>query len=460
MQRRLTRKLLTIILLIALLRVTTVTGQNTDQLLLLASSAGDTLAISILLKEGAMVNVRTDYGTTPLTFAVANNRQAAVELLLKMGADPNIIDYYGENVLNIAVKNQSIPIAELLIKSGADINIKDSNGATPLHYAALYGFYYEADMLLYYEADFEIKAKDGTTPLMAAVMSGSYDIADILIQSGANVNTSDRIGYTPLLIAAQNGDTLTMELLLRSGSSLYAAGNDGFNAAGIAIRDNHPKALRYLLRYDSLWSSQEAVNLWRIAGKYQNREVIPILTEFRITKPGRNGFDEVMAGISLYSTSHQSMPGFQIRIKETMNGLGLIAGVDLKPWGMRILIKEDDYNFTQYIDRRTLVWAGGFKEYRIPGPSAPVLWHVSVSGKGGYKFGNKYPGSDVQPEHGLVFIPGLSLSAEANSINISASLEYLRTEVYKSGPVWLRISLSYNYSTNNIRSAGKFIRWR
>jgi ankyrin repeat protein len=433
---------------------------NREYLLLMASANGDTAVIRAMIKEGAQINVRTDYGTTPLLYAVANNRQAAALLLLEFRANPNIPDLFGETPLHAAIKNQNIPVAESLIKAGAEVNEKDDNGATPLHYAALYGFFYETDLLLYYDADANIKAKDGTTPLMATVMSGYYDIADILIREGADVNATDRIGYTPLLIAAQNGDTLTMDLLLLSGSLLYAEGNDKFNAAGVAIRDNHPRALRYLLKSGGLWSTQSTVNLWLIAEKYQRKEVIPVLKEFGIPKPKRDGFDEVLTEVSLFTTSHQSMMGFSLKFKKRLSGTGLIAGIDLKPWDSRIILMQTETSYTQYSDRRSVVWAGSFKEFRINDAQGPLEWHFAITGKAGWKFGDKYPGTDIRPEQGLVLIPGIALMAEASSINISASVEYMRTEVYKSGPVWLRLGLAYNYKSDKLKSSGKYIRWR
>ncbi len=436
------------------------TVTNREYLLFMAAIDDDTAVIRALIIEKAVINTRSDYGATPLLLATAYNMQEAALLLIELGADPKIPDLFGDTPLHYAIKNQNIPVAESLIKAGAGINEKDDNGATPLHYASLHGFFYEADMLLYYDADVNIKASDGTTPLMAALMSGYYDIADILIREGADVNATDRIGYTPLLIAAQNGDTLSMDMLLLSGAQLYVHGNDRFNAAGVAIRDNHPEALRYLLKSGGLWSSQQAANMWLIAEKYQRRAIIPVLKEFGIEKPKGEGFDEVLGGISLFSTSHQSMLGLSLKLKKRLPGAGLIAGIDLKPWDSRIIIRKNQIAFNQYIDRRSVVWTGFFKDFRINGTQGPFEWHFSTTVKAGWKFGDKYPGTEIKPEHGLVIIPGISLIAESSFVSLSASVEYMRTEVYKSGPVWLRLGLAYNYRADDLKSSGKYIRWR
>jgi len=435
--------------------------QSLEYLLLVASSEGDTAVIRETVTLGAFINTQNYAdGASCLMYAVANSKFDAIELLLELGADPDITNYYGESALLMAIKDQNLIAAELLIKGSANMDIHDFNGATALHYAALFGYFYEADMLLYYSAENDIAANDGTTPLMAATMSGYYDIVDILIQSGANVNKADDIGYTPLLIAAQNGDTIILDLLLKSGANLYSKGRDNFNAAGVAARENHVETLNYLFKCGSQWGIQDASNLWDIAEKYQRKDIISVLRETNFPPSSRKGFDEVMVVASAFSTIHQSMLGFSVRLKEAKNGIGVIAGIDFKPFDTRILLEDGENSFTQYIDRRSVVSAGIFKEYRIRETPAQKDWFASFSAKLGYKYGNKYPGSLLKPEHGITFIPAASIAYESTSFNFSLSVEYMKTEVCKSGPIWLRLGFGYNYDINKVKSTGKSIKWR
>jgi ankyrin repeat protein len=429
-------------------------------MLLEAAEDGDTGLIRKLAVAGTDMNSVDDFDITPLIYATTENKIAAVEMLLNLGADPDLTNYYMGSVLHTAIRNQSMPIAELLIKRGANINITDRNGASPLHYAALYGYYYEADMLIYYDAIRDLKANDGTTPLMAAAMSGSYDIADILIQNGADVNSADINGYTPLLIAAQNGDTLMMELFILSGAVLYAEGKDGYNAAAIAVRDNHPMALDYLFEKGNLWTKTGSVNLWDLASRYKRKEIYPVLEKFRIPKIERIGFDEIQAGISLLSTSHQMLPGFTFGLRKTTIGVGLTAGLDFKPWEMRIMLDEGNNTLTQYLDRRAVASAGVYKEFPISRRPGNVMWYASVAGRAGWKFGNNYPGTDIGPDHGFVLIPSAGISMESKAVMFTMSLDYMKTEVYNSGPVWIRFGMAYRYSRIRIKgSQGKYIRW-
>ena len=100
----------------------------------------------MLLSAGVNTNTKTDYGFTPLYFAVGKK------------GDPEII--------------------ELLIKFGSAINVKNKNGITPLHYAS-WGTSEKIILLLNAGADKKAKTNSGKT---------AFDLAkdnDQLVNSSA-----------------------------------------------------------------------------------------------------------------------------------------------------------------------------------------------------------------------------------------------------------------------------------
>jgi ankyrin repeat protein len=102
-----------------------------------ASINGDEKIVSILIKNGAKINIQDD-GWTPLHNASINGDEKIVSILIKKGAKINIQDD-GWTPLHNASINGDEKMVSILIKKGAKINIQNKNGLTPLHYASKNG---------------------------------------------------------------------------------------------------------------------------------------------------------------------------------------------------------------------------------------------------------------------------------------------------------------------------------
>jgi ankyrin repeat protein len=119
--------------------------------LLRAARAADLPAMTLLLDRGALVDLPTVNGTTPLMAAAGNgafNRDTrgryktadqaneAVKLLLSRGADVNARDRQGQSALHGAAGWGWNPVVETLASAGVDFNVKDAQGRTALDLAA------------------------------------------------------------------------------------------------------------------------------------------------------------------------------------------------------------------------------------------------------------------------------------------------------------------------------------
>jgi ankyrin repeat protein len=90
----------------------------------------------LLLKHGA--DVRVQFGTsksTPLHIAAEEGNSECTKLLLKAGALPNVKNSRGQTALHLAALAQSAETLNILIIAGANINSEDDNGRTSLHAA-------------------------------------------------------------------------------------------------------------------------------------------------------------------------------------------------------------------------------------------------------------------------------------------------------------------------------------
>jgi ankyrin repeat protein len=434
---------------------------NINYALLSASARGDTVQIWWLLRYGAEIETQTWEKVTPLIFAVANNKLDAARQLLSYGADPNARTSMLENPLTLAVKNDNVEMAELLIRDSAIVNSTDRFGATPLHYAALNGFFYPADLLLYYDAKASARSFDGTTPLMAAVWSGNIDVADLLLQNGAKCTERDNNGFSPFLIAAQNGDTVMMNFLLDHGGDLYEMNRFNYNALDLCIKINATGAVKYLLRIGNKWGEKTSklVSPYAVANIYRRTSLIPVLKEYKILDETRKGFDQVSVSGSFKNCIFDYYTGFSVSLKEPRHNLGIIAGVDFKPGYTRVLMKQGESLYYQYYDKGALAYAGLFKDIPITDKPMGGNWFFTGSLSGGLSFSNRLKGTDIAAGNKFRFMPAAGFKWSKRAFTLNSELEYMITDFYRIGPIWLRIGFSWSFFFDNARAPGKEINW-
>jgi ankyrin repeat protein len=91
-------------------------------LLLAATRKGDVTSVKRLLDEGANVNARTRYNSTPLFFACDRGNLEIATLLISRGADLNVKDnFYNATALTWAMSKKHDAIVGLLIEKGVDV---------------------------------------------------------------------------------------------------------------------------------------------------------------------------------------------------------------------------------------------------------------------------------------------------------------------------------------------------
>jgi ankyrin repeat protein len=429
--------------------------------LMIASSYGYVSEIDRLIEKGADINTETTTGVTPLIFAVINNQPDAVNTILKYNPVLDKITSSYETPLIIAVKNNNFDICEALIRAGADVDFTDRNGASPLHYSSVNGYLDITDLLLYYNASIDQKSDDGITPLLAAVMAGFADVADLLIQNGANMEARNNKGYTPFLMAAVNGDTLLMNLLFRHGVDIYAASNEHYNALDMAISTNQTEAAKYLLRIGDKWASllENAVDPYLVATKYRRKEMASLLREYNIPGQIKYGLDQAAITLSSRFTLKDYYTGISLSLKEPYLNGGIISGLDMKLWYTRVLIKDSEHLYHQYLDKGYLAYAGLFKDFTLSENPFKSSFILTTTLLAGYSFGHTLKGTAIAPANELLFIPDISLKWNIRNLSISMGMEYIKSQFYQIGPVWIRAGCSYTLFFDKIRTRVTPIKW-
>ena len=154
------------------------------------------------IKAASDINIKdSDYGRTPLHWAVWRGSRPTLELLQKRKATVNSPDNDGMTALHLACAGGHSSIVQLLIKDfGADTKAAASDGALPLHLACAGGHDSTTRLLIEkFAADMNGKTNDGATPLHLAC-AGSHDSTiKLLIKNySADMKAKDRAGRTAL----------------------------------------------------------------------------------------------------------------------------------------------------------------------------------------------------------------------------------------------------------------------
>lgn len=97
-------------------------ADDAGEQLLAATRKGDIAAMKTLLDQGADVNAKTRYGSTPLFFACDRGHLDAAKLLIDRGANLNVKDtFYNATALSWAMSKKHDAIVLLLIERGVDL---------------------------------------------------------------------------------------------------------------------------------------------------------------------------------------------------------------------------------------------------------------------------------------------------------------------------------------------------
>jgi hypothetical protein len=112
----------------------------------------------------------------PIHTAAYLGDDKVIKAHIAAGTDLNLKDEYGSTPLTVSITFGKTDAALALIKGGADLSAKNNDGSTPLHTAAFFCRKEIVESLLKNGADTEITNNYGATPLLS--VSGRF--ADVL----------------------------------------------------------------------------------------------------------------------------------------------------------------------------------------------------------------------------------------------------------------------------------------
>jgi uncharacterized protein len=190
-----------------------------DEELLYCAANGDAEGIQRLLAAGAHVNRPFAREVTPLMAAAVNGQTAAVKTLIAHGANINAYDEVHDTPLMFALKGTHKSTVMALLDAGADPTLANVAQVSTLHQSAIY---MDDPEIVHRLLDSGLSPTAGdrisVTPLMNAAAFGHYETVKILLAQHVPVNVQSSEGLTALIHASTSGQANIVALLLRAGA--------------------------------------------------------------------------------------------------------------------------------------------------------------------------------------------------------------------------------------------------
>ncbi|GKU86401.1 hypothetical protein SLEP1_g933 [Rubroshorea leprosula] len=211
-----------------------------------AAKNGHRHACKYLVEEVNLnIDVKDDYGRTPLHYACLTKNCVTAAYLLQRGANPNAKTIMWRTPLHHAVEEGPLKLLKLLIYKGAEINALAECG-TPLALAVIKGQKDFVKFLLDKDADPNAISDSLSYPLLQSVLVRDFECMELLLKAGADPNLRCTKAMTPLWNAAYQGWVEAIECLLHAGADPNFTCNDGMKPIEIAALKGSRQGVRIL----------------------------------------------------------------------------------------------------------------------------------------------------------------------------------------------------------------------
>nr|XP_023013184.1 alpha-latrotoxin-Lhe1a-like [Leptinotarsa decemlineata]XP_023013185.1 alpha-latrotoxin-Lhe1a-like [Leptinotarsa decemlineata] len=196
------------------------------------------LKIAELLKDkNADINHSNHKKWTALHFTASKGLLECSEQLIKWGAKLDMKNNFGATPLIRASINGNVQIVECLLKHDVDVNSLDINKWTSVHHAAKRGHINILRLLLERKAEVDGVNESGNTPLIIACLNNSPEAVGILLDHHADVNFRSNQGTTALDIATREKHNDCTSIIEKKIREKHLTLSNTYQAVGI-LRNN------------------------------------------------------------------------------------------------------------------------------------------------------------------------------------------------------------------------------
>ncbi|XP_067650441.1 ankyrin repeat domain-containing protein 50-like isoform X1 [Haliotis asinina] len=195
------------------------------------------------------INVRGQYGRTPLMSAAWRGHRKVFDFLVSKGGDASVVDDDGNNILHLACIGAQVEMVKYILSQDVvDTNSRGQFGRTPLMIAAEKGYRVVFDLLVDRGGDVSVVDDDGNNILHVACIGGHLEMVKyVLSHDPMEIRSRGQYGRTPVLLAAEKGHRDVFDLLVSKGDDVSSTDDDGNNILHMACIGGQVDMVQYVL---------------------------------------------------------------------------------------------------------------------------------------------------------------------------------------------------------------------
>ncbi|KAE8996685.1 hypothetical protein PR002_g19258 [Phytophthora rubi] len=185
---------------------------------------------------------------------------AVLTLLLRFGADVNVRSQDGKTALHCATSDDAYEVAKLLLDSGASVNAQDENGKTALHYCVHEGGLLVTNLMLAYGADINVEDSVDSTPLKHVLQRADLNVLQLFVNHHQLVATPQGQDFSvSVLFQAVDLEGVVRFIVDNEYASVTARNAAGETPLHQAIARRSPSVMEMLADLDPEGDSLTAV---------------------------------------------------------------------------------------------------------------------------------------------------------------------------------------------------------
>lgn len=232
-----------------------------------ATAYGDIELMTLLIKEGAVVDQADKFGITPFlypgytdTYKTEKELKDTFDFLVNNGADIHKVDRNNRGAIAIAEYHKNHEVTLALLNFPIARTADTVCGIKPL----LFGVSNVSHFKNLVKAGVDIHEVDNynNTALFIIVSSDKVSRTKFLIKNGIDINHQNRFGKTAIMTAANKTNDKQLMILLDAGANLLLKDNDGKTVLDYLYnKDLTPLLEKKMLEQDSNWDNDDSPGL-------------------------------------------------------------------------------------------------------------------------------------------------------------------------------------------------------